>query len=177
MSLLSAMWEILRPVTVKDEVDEAVEPCVVEAMRPPESFAREMIVSKVVEPPWFVAGKNPRAMFVKTTSTKVLVAFLNSILNQFSNEVRRASTCPSKTVLTALLEEPGDLCRTMESKSSKRPSGISWASVEELLKSEKNSPCPATSHASPPEKDRVEPAKGEPVAETTPEEKRSEEHT
>src|SRR3989338_1091962 len=169
MSLLSAMWEILRPVTVKDEVDEATEPCVVLAMIPPESFAREMMVSKVVEPPWFVAGKNPSAMFVKTTSTKVLVAFLNSMENQFSNEVRRASTCPSKTVLTALLVEPGDLCRTMESKSSNLPSGISSTSVVEALKSEKNSPCPSISKASPPEKESVEPAKGEPVAETTPE--------
>ena len=104
-------------------------------------------------------------MFVKTTSAKVFVAFLNSIEFQFSNEVRRASTCPSKTVETAGLVEPGDLWSTIESKSSSLPSGISSARVVDALKSEKNSPCPSVK-TSDPENDRVEPAKGEPVAET-----------
>src|SRR3989344_3606457 len=73
-----------------------------------------------------------------------------------------------EAVETAGLVEPGDLWRTTESKSSSLPSGISLARVEEALNNEKNSPCPSTA-ASPPEKDKVDPAKGDPVAETTPE--------
>ena len=56
----------------------------------------------------------------------------------------------------------------MESKSLSLPSGIAF--VVEELNLVKNSPCPLIP-ASEPEKDKVEPAKGEPVADTTPETK------
>lgn len=119
----------------------------------------------MVEAPCFTPGKNPLPMFVNTMSTKVFVAFLNSTEFQFSKEVRLASTCPSNTGDTAKDVDPGDLCRIMESKSFSFPSGIFF--VVEELKSVKNSPCPLVP-ASAPEKDKVDPAKGEPVAETTP---------
>ena len=45
------MSEISRPVTVKEEVEEATEPWVVLAMSPPEVFCREMMVVKVELPP------------------------------------------------------------------------------------------------------------------------------
>jgi len=124
------------------------------------------MVVKLESEPWPTPGKKPRPMFVYTMSSKVLVAFLNSTENQFSKLVRRASTCPSKTVETAGEVEPACLWRTMESKSSMRPSGMSLLSS--ASKSEKNSPWPSAL-TSAPEKERVEPANGLPVAETTPE--------
>src|SRR3989338_7363835 len=106
MSFRSSISEISRAVMVKAEVEVAVPGRVVEAYKPPEVMTRALIVSKVEEAPWETPGKNPLPMFVKTKSSRVLVAFRNSTDCQFSKLVRFASTCPSNTVETASEVEP-----------------------------------------------------------------------
>src|SRR3989344_7964570 len=109
MSFKSTISEISRAVMVKAEVEVAASEGVVEAYNPPEVMTRALMVLKTEVVACETAGKNPLPMFVKTKSSRVLVAFRNSTDCQFSNEVRFASTCPSKTVETASEVEPAVL--------------------------------------------------------------------
>src|SRR3989344_665241 len=142
-----------------------------DAYSPPWIFLLDLIVSKVVEAPWSACGKNPLYMLAKTTSTKVLVAFKNLIACQFSKDVRLASTCPfqyrSRGASGVVVE--GALWSTIESKSLRVAAGTpgtrGWA--VEVAKM-KNSPSEIFV-ASVPENEMVDPPKGDPVAETSPE--------
>src|SRR3990167_7000707 len=105
----SSMSEMARLLMVKE-----AEP---EAERPPSTIRRLLMVSKVVEAPCDTAGQKPRVMLAKTTSVMVLVAFKNSIADQFSKEVRLASTWPCQKRSRGLSGQTvlGVLCRIMES--------------------------------------------------------------
>src|SRR3989338_8540690 len=96
-------------------------------------FRLDLMVSKVVEAPWFASGKNPLYMLAKTTSTKVLVAFKNLIACQFSKDVLLASTCPFqyRSLGASGVVVEGALWSTIESNSlsvaAGTPGTVGWA--------------------------------------------------
>src|SRR3989344_805446 len=117
MCLPSSMSEAAKSVIVKFAEEEAY--------NPPSRFLLDLIVSKVVEAPWFASGKKPRNWLANTTSTKVLVAFKNRMVCQFSKEVRRAPTAPFQEISRALSTEveAATLWSTMESNNFKVAGG------------------------------------------------------
>jgi len=85
--------------------------------KPPSIILLDLIVENEVLDACATAGNRPCTMLVNTTSVSVLVALLNLISLQFSNEVRIAVTCPFQNSVFELsgLVVAAVLWRMMES--------------------------------------------------------------